>query len=963
MSRLKFLALFLFAFSFSSLSEASSCVKTTVDFKQCSFDVPEMVSGDSSIIKNNDSPFFSGAIAAKCSNGVINIAKQVCKPIDPLDCSIGEASWKSDGNACAHEAQSTPLKNGGKVKILSNVNSGHVNYQCESGVLKSKDISCETQSNKLKEIKVTTQNVEKTMQEGTFSFVHSISGSISEISQSDILNLCIDKMVEFNIATDSASITAEGANSVRVDCVINRELSCDEGYLEDTLTLPYHPGPHELYGLIYAEIRQSCQDMGYTDSIAPFGINPSLSSNGSTYADVLVKCEGKQSSCGVAPDSGDPRILNATSCTEAKVESGLITIHKARSLSNELVRTSACVPLGFDTLVSIDNVNVERPAGNYEYVKVEATCGTYTKRDSEPLLAMCVAENSNGSSPIAQPVDCNSANVVKTIRGRSSIVNPGTYSYPSDEEVRTKVCLDASYEKLDQVLSVEPEMNGYYIVEASCSGYIGTDRKNCDGLGPCFGEVLPPGSQELSIDHEGVLYRDLCATKDEPSSNVCEQCKPSQVSFTDSSNGNTCTLTSKVADSGRNLEFDFFNSSFNGSVSTSCNNGKTTATDGTCYKNCPGNVNVGWNDSRGNQSCTQTIPSGDYKHGDIVNLNRSSVNTGSASFQCDGNTGKWVNKSGSCKLDCNGSASWGSGISGNGQNKNGLCSTSVSNMKDGDILVKNSSTSGTTGSSSLGCSDGKITTSSSSCNVNCSSESKSWGGACMANSPSMSHGNSTRISHSGNSSHPFSSTISGSATSSCNDGAVSVNGSCSYVVREIRSNWSSWREYNRSCNSTPDASTVEQGSTFNQKTTCSIYENRSRTVKQLWNDGRQVDLPNESQNRTRYSVSEQSVAGTKIPDRQKISETYGMWSRWTETGKSYDCAVGSGSLTFFEFFTVCKFERVRSRSYYEIYSAFPTRVEVPSKRETETGFILKRSCTSTGGFFNQCRNGWKVYNP
>lgn len=386
-------------------------------------------------------------------------------------------------------------------------------------------------------------------------------------------------------------------------------------------------------------------------------------------------------------------------------------------------------------------------------------------------------------------------------------------------------------------------------------------------------------------------YLDLCAPEAPPEN--CDTCVAGQLNFTDSSTGNACSLSiSGDVYSGHDFSEEFQSATHYGAVETVCDNGTHIVQSGECYKKCMPQT-IRWGSGNAcSQSIDPNLYAGGVKGGESVPLGSSVSHTGSATATCNSNTGEWSVSNAVCNLDCTGRASWGSGTSNSSVNKNGLCGNNVSSaqaMSHGETRALTNTTSGATGTATVSCSNGEFQVSGGSCNVSCPTSSQSWGGACMASVPALNHGGNRTVSHGSNPSHPYSSTISGSASFSCNDGYLSrPNDSCDYVVSVSTGSYGSWSEFNATDYGTwsPARSTVNQGASFTQTRGYTSHQESYKTETTSYSDGTTSSRNVDRRTRQVLSSESRSSTGTKVYATSVSTGSYGSWSEFSRTGYS-----------------------------------------------------------------------------
>lgn len=920
------------AAAFSSSAEDISCAQSRTSYLQCSFDVPLLANGQSTVV-NTDTPLFKGAIAVSCKNGVMTTGQSACQPSDPTTCAIPSAQWfGKNGATCSHDTVQHVVDSGAKLTIQSLSGGGAITYGCQNGTVSALDVSCGeapavTSFSERGSVSTQSAGVATKASTATIEFVtpyhHATNpgsvqaAAIQACSQIDIYDdsrsvsyayksISYDKLAEKNPGDPNTEIV--DFQLYTATCPIVADLRCDQDIVSETVTGAYNTrnGEHTLPPG-QRELTKVCtmRGFGFFDRLHYVNKVDGVVD----MFEVVLTCSGKNSLCATKPDLGGARVISASSCTEASVSSGLIEVKRGEVVSAGAVLAQACEPLGFVSLDSFSTPMKQDETGAFEYFTVTAQCSGYTKSDSEPLLDECKTPTDTDGG-VVTPKTCDTGTVTGLLPAEK---NPMTLKFteaPSATMALSELCNANSYNELVSMNAERTSDPLYYQVTATCKGYSGPDRSSCEIMGICFGRELPSDSQEPSLFYNGKRYLNTCAQKSGVPSELCKDCVAGNFSFTDPVTGNVCDIATPLQLSGGKTTVNFTNDKVNGTVDVSCNNASKSLTPGgaaVCYKSCPGDAIVGWDDKNGSKSCSQRVPSGIYTHGQEVSFGSSMAHTGSASIQCDGYTGQWVVKSGSCKLDCvaGASANWGSGTSGNGVNKNNLCAGTIpAAVKHGASGTLTNATGSASGSASYVCEDGTLNVSGGSCNVSCAASSQSWGGQCRASLSSLLSGVQTSVNHGSNPSNPYDSLTSGSATFACTDGAVSqVSGSCKYVTGTTATSWSAWNENNRSCTSwSPDPSTVTAGQTYTKSRSCTVSYRRSRDVYYTWNTGSDTYLRTENGNKTEteteFSTDVGSMSSCRYDANNYIEESdsdfseYGLWSQtsrrsaWVWNGQS-----------------------------------------------------------------------------
>lgn len=882
------------AVSLQSSADEISCAQSRVSYLQCSFDVPQLANGQSTVV-NTDTPLFKGAVAVSCKNGVVTTGQSACAPSDPTTCAIPSAQWfGKNGDACSHDTVKHVMDSGAKLTVQSLSGGGSITYGCQNGTASALEVSCSSELPQAASFSergnVSTQSVTAINKSSTIGiefvtpYHHATNpggvqaAAIQACSQIDVYDE--QRSVSYTHKGISYDVHAEknpgDPNTEIIDfqlytasCPIAADLRCDQDFVDTAITGAYNPRNGEFTNSPgVKELTKVCTMHGFTffDKLHYANKQDGVVD----LFDVLLTCSGKSSQCAARPDLGGAVIKEATSCTTASVHSGLIEVKRGDAVSTSEVLGQACEPLGFSSLDSFSVPMKQDETGAFEYFTVTAQCSGYTKNASEPLLAECKAPTDTNGGTVT-PKTCDTGTVTGLLPAEQ---NPATLKYteaPSVTMVLSDLCNANAYNELVSMNTQATLDPSRYQVTATCKGYSGPDRSSCEIMGLCFGRELPSDSQEPSLVYNGKRYLNTCASKSGPPTELCKDCVAGNFSFTDPVTGNVCDIATPLQLSGGKTTVNFTNDKVNGTVDVSCNNTSKSLTPGgvsVCYKSCPGDVVVGWDDKNGAKSCSQRVPSGIYVHGQEVSFGSSIGHTGNASIKCDGYTGQWVVKSGICKLDCaaGSSANWGSGTSGNGVNKTNLCAGTIpAAVRHGASGTLTNTTASSSGSTSYVCEDGSLNVSGGSCSVSCAASTQSWGGQCRASVPSLLSGGQSLVNHGSNPSNPYDNLTSGSATFACTDGAVSqVSGSCKYPTGTRTTSWSSWSETSRSCSIwSPDSSTVEYGVTYTMTRTCRVESKRTRDVYYTWNVGPDTYLRSESDTNSSSESESSDGMGTK----------------------------------------------------------------------------------------------------
>lgn len=475
-----------------------------------------------------------------------------------------------------------------------------------------------------------------------------------------------------------------------------------------------------------------CASSGYTTLDKILSSEPYPDRGGDQYYHVEASC-----SSNVNPDTMCTSYENNTGVTDDFVQeldcntatvAGVVNSPSDSANMDSLVETALCVGNGYSTLDTLTGVEWIDPAEDTSDGKTyyaEAICSGNSNSSS-----MCQANNLTHN---ITALDCDSASITGDIDG----VYKSSQSFrPTDGQVQSELCVANGYSKLrniDAVLFTPSGLKGFYEVTAICESNT-APKENC--ANSCMGELVSFGSSVPKIlGNDGYYYQDLCVSEPQIPDGFCQDCENVDVTFNDAVTGNTCSLVDQSFLTGENKSVVFKNSNFNGEVNVSCNSSQTSVISGSCYKTCEGGSRAVWRDKNGANSCGAVIPLGSYYQNETVSLG-TDANNGSSVFRCD--DGEWVEQGpSSCKLDCSGSFSWGSGVSDSGVNKNGICRATLGALKDGSSTTNIvSNTPYTDGITSASCDDGTITAYDSSCDLDCSSEVGYWGsGRCSATVP------------------------------------------------------------------------------------------------------------------------------------------------------------------------------------------------------------------------------------
>lgn len=213
-----------------------------------------------------------------------------------------------------------------------------------------------------------------------------------------------------------------------------------------------------------------------------------------------------------------------------------------------------------------------------------------------------------------------------------------------------------------------------------------------------------------------------------------------------------CSGPVPALNSGESIPVGNTAANYAGSISATCSNGVLALTGGSCRSiNCSSQT-VNWG------SCSGS--SGTISHGNTATVsNTAGGYTGTVSVSCS--NGTLTQSSPSCTATANSnctsqSVSWGSG-----------CTAMSGSMNHGATNAITNTASGFTGTGTASCNNGTATATGT-CNAQCAVSSVNWGGYCSATTSLMNHGDSTAV---GNVAPGYT----GSATVSCSNGTLSTS--------------------------------------------------------------------------------------------------------------------------------------------------------------------------------------------
>lgn len=648
-----------------------------------------------------------------------------------------------------------------------------------------------------------------------------------------------------------------------------------------------------------------CNVSGFTTLDRVFSAEPysARSGSGDNFYHVEAMCSGNtnaNTAC-FTPPSDDGMVadfIQTIDCNQASV-AGVVNSPNGSSPANTVVESALCVDNGYSTMDSLQRISWIDPSedktdGTTHYAEV--ICSGNSNAGS-----MCQSTNST----TVNILDCDSAAISGDIDGTLTVSETRP---PSEAQVQAELCVINGYASLKEVtkFTFDPSgLRGVYEVDAICEANT-APAQNCKNS--CMGQLVTDNSALPKIQgSDGKYYLDICADDLVPPEGFCQDCENADITFFDAGTGNTCTLTNQNVFTGEVKDIDFANTDFNGTANVSCNSSETTVTSGECYKTCKGGSRSVWRDSYGANSCGAVIPAGDYYQGETVSLG-TDINTGSSVFKCD--DGAWVQQGASqCLLDCDGGFSWGSGVSANGLNKNGVCRANAGLIKHGSSTSNSlaSITPFTDGESKASCNNGVVTASSSRCDLDCRSETGYWGaGRCSSTVPNTDNDDSVTV----NTPTPLTG-YSGSALFVCGDGDLTLGSSTCYQdcpAQTLSVN---------SCSFSVNAGKHNSKTPYT-RSTGTVEADISHTCK----DGN-------------WKLDSGSYCSSGVV-------VYGSWSGWTLDGGKY--AFGAWTPSASDFYTdesvdqtrTYKQNRTRSRA---VYMTFP-----PSSRRD---FVRNESVSGT----------------
>jgi hypothetical protein len=929
------------------VSAQQVCAETKYSYKQCVFDIPQLEDG-----KEHTSIFnkfgLIGGVVSKCENGTVSFGAAICKPQDQTSCTIPETVWgQGDGGYCKHSAMPGVLENGNtKIALSETESQGRIVYSCDNGELKQENTFCTP----------TPDRADVTL-----------SGQANNVIFGVDYKDCDSAMVLGKLnSRESGDVEAQLCNASGFDSL---------DYVQSAEPYPMMPGSDAYY---HVEAMCSgntnpdtaCQtppsDLGETDSFiqtldcdtatvagivnspnaqAPVGsaIESALCvSNGYSTMDTLLKLTQESVDGDVNNGSGEECFVGGAIYGSAYGhEDGDYCDVEYERWEYEGVEVyrynySDCRGAGESEWMIDDGYNYTVSSLNNGVGDVCRTPKDSSNTGSSYYAEAVCSGNANaesmcqtGTDTHVSVIDCDSAQVTGDIDGKYKIEATRP---PTEAEVQEAFCVPNGYASIKEItnsLFTPSGLRGFYEVNAICQDNT-APTENCENS--CMGELVADASSVPKIQgSDGRYYRDMCVDVPVPPAGFCEDCESADVTFFDASTGNTCTLYDQNVLTGEEKGIDFQHSDFNGSVEVSCNSSETTVISGECYKTCKGGSRAAWRDNYGSNSCGAEIPVGDYYQGETVSLG-TDIHNGSAVFEC--NDGAWEQKGASqCLLDCDGSFSWGSGVSASGVNKNGVCRADVGLLKHNSTTTSrlDSTTPFTDGESDASCNDGRITSRNSRCDLDCRSETGYWGaGRCSNTIPNTGHDDIARIS----SPTPLTG-YSGSAVFACGDGEFTLGAS------QCNQDCPTQTVSMNSCSYTASAAKHDAKAPYTSST-ATVEASISHTC----DDGR-------------WTRDSGSYCTTGTID-------YGGWSGWSNQGGRYNYSGWSPSRSGYfedERFTQSRQYRQNQQRTRSVYMVFP-----PSSRrdfvrtETDTRTLSRSENREVTGTKTRSTMVWVDYD-
>lgn len=138
--------------------------------------------------------------------------------------------------------------------------------------------------------------------------------------------------------------------------------------------------------------------------------------------------------------------------------------------------------------------------------------------------------------------------------------------------------------------------------------------------------------------------------------------------------------------------------------------------------------------------------------------------------------------------------------------------------------------------------------------------------------------------------------------------------------------WSSWVDdgSHYGCSSwSPDESTIDWGTLFNQARDCNQDQERERDVYDVWSDG------SETYNRTEYefqTITEQESQQATGTKNYIDSQRPDPWSNWSDLNSPYDCTTWNPDESTIDYGTSftqsrdCSQDQIRDRDIYDVWA-------------------------------------------
>ena len=124
--------------------ESFSCLEDRYSFNQCSFEVPELKNGETTVIESGTG-LFEGRLLVLCNNGKRSIISESCNYAQGEEDSckgIPPNNWRGTTSECSHNYIATSVPNGDDFKVSSTNGNGYVTYKCEDTQLKVHKADC-----------------------------------------------------------------------------------------------------------------------------------------------------------------------------------------------------------------------------------------------------------------------------------------------------------------------------------------------------------------------------------------------------------------------------------------------------------------------------------------------------------------------------------------------------------------------------------------------------------------------------------------------------------------------------------------------------------------------------------------------------------------------------------------------------------------------------------------------------